>query len=148
VNKFLADINEFHKKFKQDYDGPPRALPGELMNFRQMFLGEEHLEMMEHNDRGNLPELLDAFVDYAYVLFGTVHLAGMTDIFEKAWDEVHAKNLQKELASEANPSKRGFNQYDIVKPAGWTPPDHTRLIPDPNKVPLPYNVGHIGSMDE
>ena len=103
------------------------------MQFRSKFLDEEHIEMRDSNFHKDLPELLDAFVDYAYVLFGTIYLAGMAPIFQQAWNEVHRKNMQKERASEANPSKRGANQFDIVKPPGWTPPDHTALIEEAKK---------------
>jgi predicted HAD superfamily Cof-like phosphohydrolase len=155
MNTFLKDIKEFHEKFAQAYDGPPRALPEDLLRFRDKFLREEHKELRYSNRMNNLPELLDAFVDYAYVLFGTVYLAGMFPVFEQAWADVHAKNMQKERAHRDNPGKRGFVEFDIVKPPGWTPPDHTHLIEaatvnnleTANYVPRPFPVGFIGDAE-
>lgn len=48
--------------------------------------------------------------------------------FNKHWMEVHEKNMQKQMATKENPSKRGVILYDTIKPEGWTPPDHYRIL--------------------
>lgn len=47
--------------------------------------------------------------------------------FPAAWDRVHAANMAKERATSADQSKHGSAQ-DIIKPAGWTAPDHRNLF--------------------
>ena len=47
--------------------------------------------------------------------------------FAKAWDRVQAANMAKVRASSAEQSKHGSAQ-DIIKPAGWTAPDHRDLF--------------------
>lgn len=47
--------------------------------------------------------------------------------FPAAWDRVHAANMAKERATSADQSKHGSAQ-DIIKPAGWTAPDHRDLF--------------------
>lgn len=47
--------------------------------------------------------------------------------FPAAWDRVHAANMAKERAASAADSKHGSAQ-DIIKPAGWTAPDHRDLF--------------------
>lgn len=128
VSNDLMDIQDFHEKFKQDYHGPIRMLPQDLMEFRLKFLKEEIRELEEAHASGDMEKALDALIDLDYVLKGTVYLMGMQRIFRHGWVRVHDANMKKELASEKNPSKRGFNQFDIVKPPGWQPPSHADLI--------------------
>lgn len=47
--------------------------------------------------------------------------------FAAAWDRVHAANMAKERATCAEDSKHGSAQ-DIIKPEGWTAPDHRDLF--------------------
>lgn len=47
--------------------------------------------------------------------------------FPQAWDRVHKANMAKERATDASQSKHGSAQ-DIIKPAGWTAPDHRDLF--------------------
>ena len=47
--------------------------------------------------------------------------------FPAAWDRVHKANMAKERATSADQSKHGSAQ-DIIKPAGWTAPDHRDLF--------------------
>jgi predicted HAD superfamily Cof-like phosphohydrolase len=44
------------------------------------------------------------------------------------WEEVHSKNMAKERASQDDPRSKRKNSLDIVKPEGWTGPDHTTII--------------------
>lgn len=47
--------------------------------------------------------------------------------FPEAWDRVHKANMAKERATCAEDSKHGSAQ-DIIKPEGWTAPDHRDLF--------------------
>lgn len=49
--------------------------------------------------------------------------------FPEAWERVQAANMAKVRASSAADSKHGSAQ-DIIKPAGWTAPDHRDLFED------------------
>jgi predicted HAD superfamily Cof-like phosphohydrolase len=142
----VRDIAEFHTKFGLTYDGKPRALTGDLLNFRVKFMAEE-LDEYEHaadelEDRlsSNWPsrdnatavprllaESLDALVDEVYVVLGTSYLHGFN--FKEAWRRVHAANMAKVRAERASDSKRG-STFDVVKPPGWTAPDHLDLVAD------------------
>jgi predicted HAD superfamily Cof-like phosphohydrolase len=141
----IGDVEEFHSKFGLTYDGRPRVLPLELAEFRRQFLGEEVQEYTDHSfmaaqalahldDRSrdalirrNLEEMLDALVDEVYVCLGTAQLHGFN--FREAWRRVHAANMRKVRAINAAESKRGTT-FDVVKPPGWTPPDHSDLVRD------------------
>ena len=141
----MTDIEEFHAKFGLRYEGRPRALPQELADFRQAFLGEELREYLDHasaaatelvasefdqdhaNYAYNLEQMLDALVDLTYVALGTSQLHGFN--FREAWRRVHAKNMMKVRAERADQSKRG-STFDVVKPAGWTPASLIDLVED------------------
>ena len=124
---YLSDIRDFHTRFRQPYKGPGRCLTGDEASFRIKFLHEETNELEAAWKTEKQEEALDAMVDMLYVLLGTVYLCGYRRIFKAAWKRVHIKNMQKVLAKSAAESARGY-QYDVIKPPGWTPPDHSDLI--------------------
>lgn len=140
---FLHDIIDFHEKFGIDYGGKPRVLPFDLADFRSKFNEEELKEWRQHAGAAlidltdtpsmisyRLEEMLDAHVDQMYVLLGTVYLQGLMPVFEEAWRRVHAANMAKVRAqADGSDSKRG-SAYDVVKPEGWTAPDHSDLVAD------------------
>lgn len=138
------DVLAFHKKFGLEYEGPPRALTGELAEFRRRFLIEEVEEyelsskitekLLENEGTDEaaitheLEQQLDALLDELYVLLGTAILQGFNkSIFTEAWRRVHVANMGKVRAQSAADSKRG-STFDVVKPPGWTPPSHTDLV--------------------
>lgn len=111
------DIKDFHEKFGLTYEGEPRELPKELASFRIGFIFEELDELIVAETK---TEELDALVDLCYVVMGTAYLQGFD--FQEAWNRVHAANMAK----TRGPSERS-QEYDIIKPAGWTPPDLSDL---------------------
>lgn len=142
----VADIEAFHKKFMLDYDGRPRSLDTALAEFRIGFLLEELKEYEESSEKlrailkagfdrdyiersttFELEKQLDALVDLVYVALGTAYLHGFN--FREAWRRVHAANMGKVRAERKEDSKRG-STFDVVKPAGWTPPSHKDLVQD------------------
>ena len=112
-----SDIREFHEKFGMEYEGKPRKLSPELLEFRVNFMKEELLEYLQST---TLHDQLDALVDLTYVVLGTAYLQGFP--FEEAWARVHAANMKK----VKGPSERS-DKFDVIKPEGWTPPDLTDL---------------------
>lgn len=153
----VADVLEFHQKFGLAYDGPPRALPDDVREFRVRFLNEERQEYagavkdlrnlqtlveMAASEAGQrltvelLAQQLDALVDLVYVALGNAVMQGFitgrgaAEIFNVAWRRVHAANMAKERARpDGSDSKRG-NASDVVKPPGWRAPDHSDLVAD------------------
>lgn len=146
---FMGDISEFHKKYQLEYDGLPRSLaeesmPGEdktLFDFRFGFMHEELQEYAEVQEKLNekvqkgddggvakyLELQLDALIDLTYVVLGTAYLQFGPQRFNQGWDRVHRANMRKVRAARGGDSTRG-STFDVVKPAGWTPPDHSDLV--------------------
>lgn len=117
--------------------------------------GHQHapiLVMREANEmKHNLKDALDALVDLQYVLLGTAYLMGLFNkkgvvvtvqetpdelpkprrvkvhIFEEAWRRIQAANMRKQRSLRGDKAERG-GQYDVVKPAGWRPPELNDLL--------------------
>lgn len=122
--RLTQDIHHFHKKFGLDAPVVPQLLSPELFEFRMKFLQEELDEYKKAHEEGDLVNAFDALIDLVYVAIGTSYLHGLP--FDDGWDRVQAANMAKERGT-AQTSKRG-SSFDVVKPPGWTPPDHTDLV--------------------
>lgn len=122
-----GDIHEFHDKFRLLYDGPPRTLTGDLLDFRVKFMQEELDEYAEAAAEGDLEKQLDAIIDLIYVALGTLLLQGMLPIFAQGWIRVQQANMAKVRTERVEDSKRGSTS-DVTKPEGWKPPTHKDLI--------------------
>lgn len=121
------DVKAFHEKFGVSMAKVPSLLGLEAFDFRLKFMQEELDEFnTDHND-GDLHGAADALVDLVYVAVGTALIMGLP--WDKLWAEVQRKNMQKMRAERADQSKRA-SKFDVVKPAGWTPPDHTAALMD------------------
>lgn len=118
-------VMEFQRKFDIPMSVQPALLCDELFDFRRKFLDEELREFIEAHHNQNLCDVADALVDLAYVLHGTALLMGLP--WAQIWNEVHQKNMQKIRVLQLDESKRG-SCYDVIKPIGWIPPDHTQFL--------------------
>lgn len=143
----FQDVQDFHKKFGLDIDwtAGPRDLEPNLELFRQKFMDEELREYLEADSELDTvklhpltdketsdPEMnrlrakkLDALVDLVYVALGTAYLHGWD--FNEAWRRVQAANMAKVRASRQEEGKRDAT-FDVIKPPGWTAPDHLDLV--------------------
>ena len=119
------DVADFQRKFDQHYDGPPRLLDDQTLEFRINFMIEEIQEYCAAVDEDYMEGQLDGLVDLVYVAIGTALLHGFD--FKEAWRRVHERNMQKVKVAKASDSKRGY-AFDIVKPEGWTAPDLSDLV--------------------
>ena len=73
---------------------------------------EENKEYKDAATVGNLVEILDACVDMAYILYGTILTHGLQDVFQEAFDRVHENNMSKRPFIKDNNGK-------IIKPLGF-----------------------------
>lgn len=121
----IQDVQNFHTKFDLKARQPGTPIDIDRLRFRIRFLAEELKEINHAAAKGDLPELLDGLVDLVYVAIGTARDLNLN--FAEGWDRVQEANMAKVPASAENPSPRG-HVTDIVKPAGWTPPNHKDLF--------------------
>jgi predicted HAD superfamily Cof-like phosphohydrolase len=121
-NMMWDDIVEFHKKFGFEPQNEPRFLTPEENEFRVEFLIEE---LSEYRCASSLEDKIDALVDLVVVAMGTAYFHGFD--WDSHWKEVHRANMNKVRAESAKQSKRK-SSLDIVKPAGWTGPNHKQFL--------------------
>lgn len=120
-------VKAFHEKFGVSMAKVASLLGREAFEFRLKFMQEELDEFNTDHEAGDLHGAADALVDLVYVAVGTALIMGLP--WDRLWAEVQRKNMEKMRATKKDESKRG-SKFDVVKPAGWTPPDHTNALMD------------------
>jgi predicted HAD superfamily Cof-like phosphohydrolase len=123
---WVKDIETMHARYnvKEKIKNLSPEMLREFLKFRINFLAEEFNELGQavNSSPVDAEETVDALIDLCVVAIGTLDLFGVDA--HKAWQEVYNANMNKEVgvkASRPNP----FNLPDLVKPNGWTPPDHS-----------------------
>jgi len=134
----LEDVRAFHDKFGVPMSPVPALLDVEAARFRIKFMQEELNEFIECHDNLDLHGAADALIDLAYVVIGTALKMGLP--WPALWAEVQRANLEKRLAKpDGSDSKRG-SPLDVVKPSGWTPPDHSGALGSADDFPPIFNA--------
>lgn len=122
----FSDVQDFHQKFGVPLLTKPgflSAIAPDAQGFREKFMQEELDEFKESCAAGNLEKSFDALLDLVYVALGTAEMMGCSnEMWQELWNEVQKANMTKVRASSTGESKRG-STLDVIKPAGWTPPD-------------------------
>ena len=139
---WVQDISDMHTKFgvnaklREMDSGKLEA----FLKFRIDFLEEELEEMRKalvDYQAGKIPankaadDTVDALIDLCVVAIGT--LDGFDVNSYEAWDRVHNANMAKEVGIKASrPNPLGLP--DLIKPEGWTAPEHGDNVGMLNKV--------------
>jgi predicted HAD superfamily Cof-like phosphohydrolase len=117
MDHYMQHIKVMHEKFQ---------IEGEFTQEEKDFRYECMLEEVnEYRVANNREDELDALVDLAVFLFGTVDRMGFNDNFYRAYVRVSKANLEKELGPN---NKRGGFKLDLRKPEGWVPPNLSDLV--------------------
>jgi predicted HAD superfamily Cof-like phosphohydrolase len=125
---YFGDVCAFQAKFGIFDDHPWRedhTIVPELQSFRIKFLEEELEEYKCAIASGDMEAAADALVDLTYVALGTAATHGFD--FPEMWRRVQRANMAKMRVERKDQSKRG-SKFDVVKPEGWAPPDHSDLV--------------------
>ena len=121
-SKWTNDIHEMQSKYGVHgwiHKNPDKLT--EYLQFRAAFLQEELTELNTALENRDSPEVVDALIDLCVVAIGT--LDALTINVDRAWDEVHKANMNKEVGiKETRPNPLGLP--DLIKPEGWTAPNH------------------------
>lgn len=117
----FQDVRDCHKKFGILESNTPAQLKPDLANERVQFLQEELNEFKEAVELGDIDGQADALIDLVYVAKGTAVMMGLP--WEELWNDVQRANMEKKRGV----GKRG-HAVDLVKPAGWKPPQTGRIL--------------------
>ena len=114
-SNWVQDIHDMHTKYgvREVTNKLSANHLAEYLEFRIRFLQEELDEMKLAAKDGNPEEIVDALIDLCVVAIGTLDAYGVNSY--KAWDEVHAANMNKEVGIKASrPNPLGLP--DLIKP--------------------------------
>jgi predicted HAD superfamily Cof-like phosphohydrolase len=120
----LNEVREFQKTGQQIVNDLPTVNSYNDCELRYKLMKEENLEYLGACYNNDKVEILDALVDKAYVLFGSINFHGMQDVFSEAFRRVHLNNMTKFPNGEVLRNSEG----KIVKPEGFVPVDLSDLI--------------------
>jgi len=132
----ITDVIDFNMKYglphgeRDDLTSKIVDLTNDEIDYRLGFLEEEYLETKKAFKENNTEEIIDGLLDLVYVAIGTLTLMEMSEVqIREHWSEIQRANMTKERSSGDGDvrSKRGHS-LDVVKPEGWTPPDHQTIL--------------------
>ena len=136
MSQYWDNITDMHLKFGADIWVKKQIREKNYENlktfltFRLAFIQEELNETGAALRTGDSEEVVDGLIDIMVVALGTLDLFGVNA--DRAWQEVAASNITKEVGVKASrPNPLGLP--DLIKPEGWVGPDHSD-----NHGDLPY----------
>ena len=127
------DVRAFHERFNVPMNETPGPMEPSTQNFRINFLKEELEEYEIAIEHGDMAKAVDALIDLVYVAHGAALIHGFP--WAEGWARVQAANMAKKTAAELGIV--GRHATDVVKPAGWLPPDLSDLVASKSKIPAP-----------
>lgn len=127
MQEILNKVREFQEAFGQTNSETPIMVPIDVENLRYELMKEENEEYMEAD---NLADILDACVDMAYILAGTINAHGLQGIFMEAFNRVHENNMSK-LGPDGKPIYNAVGK--VIKPEGFKPVELQDLLPWPKE---------------
>lgn len=103
-----------------------------MIGYRLKFLEEELDELRKAINERDLADVADALADIVWVALGTAHYFGLP--FDHVWAEVRRANMDKVRVPRGNdPTQKNWRVDVITKPAGWQPPDITKVLAHESK---------------
>ena len=124
MKEFLNKVREFQVAFGQPTSDVPKLSSKLLSLLRFDLMKEENEEFFKACEDNDIVEVLDAVVDQAYILYGTINQFGLQDLFEEAFELVHKNNLSKLVDGKVIRNEFG----KILKPANFVPVDLKQLF--------------------
>lgn len=125
IKDAIKMVSEFMVACDQEVKSGASNVEDKTSSLRYHLMSEENLEYFISCLQDNKVEILDALIDMAYVLFGTVASHGMTDEFVKGFKLVHENNMTK-IQEDGKVLKNPDGK--ILKPDGYVPVDLKSLL--------------------
>lgn len=91
----LEMVEEFHRTFGHPIENKPVIPTASRTALRIELMQEELNEIEKAIEEGNPVEILDGLSDLIVVTLGTVLELGFKDVFDEAFERVHASNMSK-----------------------------------------------------
>lgn len=123
-DRLTGNVFEDMLVFDEKYGFNQVEMTPKFFAFRMRFLFEELFEIVLAAEAHDPEGVVDGLIDLIVVAAGTLSIGRVNS--QTAWNEVRRANMSKER--RANPTRSGSGGADLVKPAGWRPPDHTENV--------------------
>lgn len=118
---WVKDISNMHKHYGV-YEAIQKLDNEKLRKFLEFRINFLQEELDELRDAKSAEDVVDALIDLCVVAIGTLDCYQINSY--KAWDDVLRANMNKTPGvKETRPNPLGLP--DLIKPEGWTAPDHT-----------------------
>ena len=121
----LEMVANFMKACDQDVNDKPVVQDQNTISLRYHLMSEENREYMVAGIQEDKVEILDALIDQAYVLFGTINAHGMQKEFVEGFRIVHENNMTK---VQENGKVLKDASGKVLKPQGYKKVDLSNLI--------------------
>ena len=118
INKAIEMVSAFMIACDQEVKERPSNVEDKTASLRYNLMSEENKEYFVACLQDNKVEILDALIDMAYILFGTVASHGMKEEFIKGFKLVHENNMTK-VQEDGKVMKNPDGK--VLKPLGYTP---------------------------
>jgi predicted HAD superfamily Cof-like phosphohydrolase len=125
VNKMLEMVANFMNACDQEVNEKPVVQDQNTISLRYHLMSEENREYMVAGIQEDKVEILDALIDQAYVLFGTINAHGMQKEFVEGFRLVHENNMTK---VQENGKVLKDASGKVLKPQGYKKVDLSNLI--------------------
>jgi predicted HAD superfamily Cof-like phosphohydrolase len=125
INKMLEMVANFMKACDQEVNDKPVTQDQNTISLRYHLMSEENREYMVAGIQEDKVEILDALIDQAYVLFGTINAHGMQKEFIEGFRLVHENNMTK---VQENGKVLKDASGKVLKPQGYQKVDLRQLI--------------------
>ena len=124
MTEILNKVREFQIASDQPVNESPKLNTVQDTVLRFELMKEENDEYLDYALQSDIVEVLDACVDMAYVLAGTINQFGLQSIFNEAFNLVHENNMSKVVDGKVIRNQFG----KIIKPEGFVPVDLKHLF--------------------
>ena len=121
----LEMVANFMTACDQEVNDKPVVQDQNTISLRYHLMSEENREYMVAGIQEDKVEILDALIDQAYVLFGTINAHGMQKEFVEGFRLVHENNMTK---VQENGKVLKDASGKVLKPQGYQKVDLRQLI--------------------
>lgn len=115
MEKELALVKEFHKKFRVPIANRPTLIPENRSTLRYRIIKEEVDEYQEGIEKNDLENIAKELTDILYATYGTILEHGPQDKMEEIFAEVHRSNMSKEYHPDKVQKGANFSPADLGK---------------------------------
>jgi predicted HAD superfamily Cof-like phosphohydrolase len=123
-------VADFMRAAEQDVNTTPVWPEDNVRLLRYKLIDEELTELHEAMVNEDIIEIADALTDLLYVVYGAGHAYGID--LDRCFAEVHRSNMSKFVDGKRIKDENG----KVMKPASYSPPDLSFLLPEMNDLPL------------